>query len=212
VPSADESVDAIADRPLAFFNALLTEHFVLESARGITVNEASSRASLYLMTLSSSLVAFGFLANTHFALYFLAVFIPVVFILGVFTYERLVQTSLEDVVALVSIQRIRRYYGSLLPGAERYFPVPAERAPNEMIGIGQRGYRRGVFFTISSAIAIINSIVAGAGVALLVFQATTNLGASIGAGVATGIVLILGHGAYQESRFGRLSALIGPHR
>ncbi|GIF47726.1 hypothetical protein DFJ67_6616 [Asanoa ferruginea] len=208
MPPADESVDAIADRPLAFFNALLTEHFVLESARGITVNESSSRASLYLMTLSSSLVAFGFLASTHFALYFLAVIIPVVFILGVFTYERLVETSLEDVAALVSIQRIRRYYGTLLPGADRYFPVATERAPNEMIEIGQRGYRRGVFFTISSAIGIINSIVAGAGVALLVYQPTTSLGAAITSGVAVGVVLILLHGVYQMHRYGRQRDII----
>jgi hypothetical protein len=212
VPSADESVDVLADRPLAFFNALLTEHFVLESARGITVNESSSRASLYLMTLSSSLVAFGFLASTHFALYFLAVLIPLVFILGMFTYERLVQTSLEDVVALVSIQRIRRYYGTLLPGAEHYFPVTTGRAPNEMIEIGQRGYRRGVFFTISSAIGIINSIVGGVGVALVVYQPTTSVGAAIAAGVATGVVLILAHGIYQERRYGRLGDVIDAQR
>ncbi|MEV4622276.1 hypothetical protein AB0J74_26630 [Asanoa sp. NPDC049573] len=213
VPPADESVDALADRPLAFFNALLTEHFVLESARGITVNESSSRASLYLMTLSSSLVAFGFLASTHFALYFLAVIIPVVFILGVFTYERLVETSLEDVAALVSIQRIRRYYGTLLPGADRYFPVPtAERAPNEMIDIGQRGYRRGVFFTISSAIAVINSIVAGSGVSLLVYQPTRSIGIAIGTGAATGAVLIVAHGAYQEHRYGRHRDIINAQR
>jgi hypothetical protein len=51
----------------AFFNALLTEHFVLESARSIPVSESSSRASLYLTTLSGSLVAFGFLSSTRFA-------------------------------------------------------------------------------------------------------------------------------------------------
>src|SRR4051795_3244997 len=103
LPDAADSASALADRPLAFYNALLTEHFVLESARGITVSESSSRASLYLMTLSSALVAFGFLASTPFALGFLAVIIPVVVILGIFTYERLVQTSLEDGAALASL-------------------------------------------------------------------------------------------------------------
>ena len=208
LPDAADSGAALADRPLAFYNALLTEHFVLESARGITVSESSSRASLYLMTLSSALVAFGFLASTPFALGFLGVIIPVIVILGIFTYERLVQTSLEDVAALASIQRIRRYYGTLLPGAAAYFPMPAGKAPNELLEIGQRGYRRGVFFTISSAIAIVNSMVAGVGVSLLLHTAVRSLPVVIAAGVAAAIVFILLHGAYQETRYGRQRRLL----
>lgn len=209
LPTADASAAALADRPLAFYNALLTEHFVLESARGITVSESSSRASLYLMTLSSALVAFGFLASTPFALGFLGVIIPVVVILGVFTYERLVQTSLEDVAALASIQRIRRYYASLLPGAERYFPVPGGKAPNELLEIGQRGYRRGVFFTMSSAIAIVNSIVAGVGVSLLVYTVlSAAFAVAIAAGIVAAVVFALLHGAYQETRYGRQRRLL----
>jgi hypothetical protein len=211
LPSADDSARALADRPLAFYNALLTEHFVLESARGITVSESSSRASLYLMTLSSALVAFGFLASTPFAVGFLAVIIPVIVILGVFTYERLVQTSLEDVAALASIQRIRRYYGSLLPGADRYFPIPPGDAPNELLEIGQRGYRRGVFFTISSAIAIVNSIVAGVGVSLLVYVWSAAFPAAIAVGIGAAVVFAILHGAYQETRYGRQRRLLaGP--
>lgn len=208
LPRAAASAAALSDRPQAFYNALLTEQFVLESARGITVSESSSRASLYLMTLSSALVAFGFLAPTPFALGFLGVIIPVVVILGVFTYERLVQTSLEDVAALASIQRIRRYYATLLPGAGDYFPIPAGRVPNELLEIGQRGYRRGVFFTISSAIAIVNSIVAGVGVALLVFVTTRQLAPAVIAAIATAIALAVLHGIYQERRYSRLRRVL----
>lgn len=202
-PRADDSAAALSDRPLAFYNALLTEHFVLESARGVTVSESSSRASLYLMTLSSALVAFGFLASTPYAFGFLGVIIPVVFLLGVFTYERLVQTSLEDVAALASIQRIRAYYSTLLPGAERYFPIPGGAVPNELLEIGQRGYRRGVFFTISSAIGVVNSVLAGAGCALLAYLVTASFAAALAIGVACAIILVVVHGAYQEMRYGR---------
>lgn len=208
LPDADDSAQGLEDRPLAFYNALLTEHFVLESARGITVSESSSRASLYLMTLSSSLVAFGFLAATPFALGFLAVIIPVVVILGVFTYERLVQTSLEDVAALASIQRIRRFYGTLLPGAGRYFPIPPGSVPNELLEIGQRGYRRGVFFTISSAIAIVNSIVAGVGIALLAYTVSHSLTLAILGGLVVAIALAVLHGIYQERRYARQRQLL----
>jgi hypothetical protein len=57
------------DQPLpgqAVMSALMTEHFVLQSARSTTVSEAVGRASVYLTCVSSSLVAFGFFAAaTH---------------------------------------------------------------------------------------------------------------------------------------------------
>jgi hypothetical protein len=209
LPQAWRSAEELSDRPTAFYNALLTEHFVLESARSITVSESSSRASLYLMTLSSSLVAFGFLAQTPIAFGFLGVIIPVVFLLGVFTYERLVETSLEDVVALASIQRIRRFYASLLPGAEAYFPLPrGKHAPNELLEIGREASWRGIFFTTSSAIAVVNSIVAGSGIALAVDVLAFPGLEAIFIGVVAAVVMALLHGAYQIHRYGIVGRMI----
>jgi hypothetical protein len=49
----------------AFMSALVTEHFVLQSARS-TTSEAVGRSAVYLTCVSSSLVAFGFFAAaTH---------------------------------------------------------------------------------------------------------------------------------------------------
>ena len=202
LPDAAVSAAALPDRPAAFLSALLTEHFVLESARGITVTESSSRASLYLTMLSSSLVAFGFLAPTEYAMGFLAVIIPVVVLLGVSTYERLVQTSMEDIAALTAIQRIRRYYGTLLPGAGAYFTMPrGTHAPNELLEIGRRRSWRGIFFTMSSAIAVVNSIVAGAGVALALTQSGADEPAAIAAGILAAMLLAVLHGLYQVHRY-----------
>jgi hypothetical protein len=73
-------------RDQAFFSALTTEHFVLQSVSSTTVSESSSRASLYLMALSSSLVAIGFAAQAPGAFApFVAAVLPAVFILGLFT-------------------------------------------------------------------------------------------------------------------------------
>lgn len=209
LPTPESAIEALQDRPLAFYNALLTEHFVLESARGITVSESSSRASLYLMTLSSALVAFGFLASTSYALGFLGVVIPIVFLLGVFTYVRLVQTSLEDVAALASIQRIRRYYGKLLPGADRYFPIPQGAVPNELLEMGQLGYRRGIFFTISSAIGVVNSMVGGVGVALGVHAVLPDdVRSAFVSGLLAAAFMAALHAWYQARRYTRLRDLI----
>jgi hypothetical protein len=51
-------------RESAFMSALVTEHFVLQSAASTTISEASARASLYLFSLSSALVAMGFAAQS----------------------------------------------------------------------------------------------------------------------------------------------------
>lgn len=205
LPTADQAIEALSDRTAAFYSALMNEHFVLESARGITVSESSSRAALYLTTLSSGLVAFGFLAQTDYALGFLMVIIPVVFLLGVFTYERLIETSLEDVVALEAIQRIRAVYATILPGAAKYFPRPTgPHGPNEMLPIGRRPSWVGVFFTTATTIAVVNSMVAGAGVAIIVVQATAHPASSILTGLGTAALLAVLHGLYQEYRFAAL--------
>jgi len=208
LPTAAESADHL-DRPAAFFSALLTEHFVLESARSITVSESSSRSSLYLTTLSSSLVAFGFLAHTPFALGFLAAIIPVIVLLGVFTYERLVETSLEDVAALAAMQRIRRYYGRLLPGAGTYFTMPRGRhAANELLDIGRAPSWYRLLFTMSSAVAFVNSIVAGAGVAILMDQLGAADPGSIVWGVVATVALAAAHLAYQRRSYRTAHRLI----
>ena len=50
-------------REQAFITVLTTEHFVLQSTRSATIGEANGRAAIYLSTVSSALVAFGFPAH-----------------------------------------------------------------------------------------------------------------------------------------------------
>jgi hypothetical protein len=69
-------------RHAAFMSALVTEHFVLQSAASTTVSEAGSRASLYVFSLSSSLIAMGFTAETDAFATFVAALLPALFVLG----------------------------------------------------------------------------------------------------------------------------------
>jgi hypothetical protein len=210
LPSARESVVALPDRPTAFFNALLTEQFVLQSVRGTTVSESSSRAALYMTTLSGALVGYGFLADTTVASAYLAVVLPIVFLLGAFTWERLVQTGLEDIIAVAGIQRIRGYYATLLPDADYYFPRPGEKtAVNEVLDIGTRSSWRGVVFTTASAVLAVNCIVCGAGVALGLRSAGgLPEAAAIVIGVLSGLVLLVGLASYQIRQFTRVKARV----
>jgi hypothetical protein len=209
LPPARESASALPDRSSAFFSALLTEQFVQQSVRGVTVSESSSRASLYMFTLSSALIAYGFLADTNVSAAYLGVVLPIVFLLGTFTWERLVQTALENIIAVGAIQRIRRYYATLLPGADYFFPQPTDRtAVSELLDIGSRSSWRGVVFTTSSAILTVNCIVGGTGVALGLQEAGLGKAISIVIGVLAGFVLFIAFASYQLRQFRRVSAAV----
>src|SRR4030095_10189841 len=97
--------------------------FNLQSARMGTIAEANGRSTIYLGTLSSAVIAIAFVgqASEMFYLFVLAL-LPPVFLLGVFTYVRLVQTSIEDMVYVVGSFRIREYFLDLDPAAVAFFP------------------------------------------------------------------------------------------
>jgi len=75
----------------ALMSALVTEHFVLQSRASSTISESSSRSTLYLLSLSSSLVALGFATQSSEQAFapFAAALLPTMFLLGLFTVVRL---------------------------------------------------------------------------------------------------------------------------
>jgi hypothetical protein len=111
----------------AFMSALVTEHLALQTIASSTISESGNRAAIYLSALSSALVAMGFASSSPRALAALAFSVfPTVFILGYFTIVRLIDTSVQNIVALRRIEAIRRYYASLLPTAPAYFQPDTE--------------------------------------------------------------------------------------
>jgi hypothetical protein len=172
-----------------FISALVTEHFVLQSARSTTVSEAVGRSAVYLTCVSSSLVAFGFFAAaTHRLAPVLATVLPALIILGVFTFVRLVETAVENVVFLRRIEAIRRYYVTLDPAAAEFFNSPGDTTAAALASTGLRSSNAEIFFTSASMIAAVNSIVVGAGAALLLDTMGVLLPAAVIVGVAAALL------------------------
>ena len=197
------------ERQAAFMSALITEHFVLQAAASATVSEAAARASLYVFSLSSSLVAMGFaLQSAEVFLPFAAALLPAVFLLGVFTFVRLVDTGVEDQQILAGIARIRGYYRTLTPEAAVYFSTESGRWPESPASPGHRfGPRVALFTTAASMIAFINSFVAGAGVTLLAsnFLARGQIVFALFLGIASAVVIVTAFLAFQGWKY-RISA------
>src|SRR5438093_4749359 len=75
----------------ALMSALTTEHMVLQAAASATVSDAAARSSLYVFSLSSSLVAMGFASRSREVFVpFIVTVLPSLFQLGLFTVIRLV--------------------------------------------------------------------------------------------------------------------------
>jgi hypothetical protein len=203
-------------REQAFITALVTEHFALQSARSATIGEANGRAAIYLSAVSSALVAFGFLAQVVTRLDpFVAAVVPALFILGEFTYVRLAANSIENLLALQQIQRIRGYYRGLVPEAEQFFEAPP--ADDEMVAaVASTGVRMtwvGILFTSGSMIAAVNSILGGAGLALLAGRlGRLGAGPAVVVGMAGTLVLFGLHLRYGLRRAAKVGLRPQPMR
>jgi len=102
--------DERPDGRSAFEAGLANEYFALSSLRASSIAEAGTRATLFFTTLTRTVLALGFLAGTTSAVVPVAyAALPIVILLGLLSFLRLVDISIEDVGALRAINRIRTY-------------------------------------------------------------------------------------------------------
>ena len=104
---------------------MTTEHFTLQTARAATVAESNGRSSLFTGAVSSAVVAMAFIGqvsgmNDAFFVFGLVLFPSLIF-LGFVTFDRVLQTALEDWIYASEINRIRHYYAEIAPEMKRYF-------------------------------------------------------------------------------------------
>jgi hypothetical protein len=206
----NESVDQAA-----LLSALTTEHFVLQTAYTSTVTEAAARSTLYVMALSSSLIAMGFLSQSRELFQpFAATVLPVAFLLGLFTVVRLVDTGLESMQYLTGIARIRGFYRTLSAEAAQHFTPEQGRWPEMESPASRLGALSAYLGTMASMIAVVNSVVAGATVNLLVqmFSPTSPKWLGIASGVVLALTLTVAFLIYQRWRFSLFDAVTRPKR
>jgi hypothetical protein len=192
------------DRQQAFMTALATEHFVLQGARGQINAEITGRAALYLATVSSTLIALGFVARDRSAFVpFAAAVLPSLLILGEFTFIRLVAASIEDLQYLYAIQQIRSYYRSLVPHGLTFFAGIAIGNPRIAAthAMGMSSSSLNVVYTAAGMIAAINSILAGIGIALLLRDAGLVIAIAASCGAITASVIYGLHLRWALSRY-----------
>jgi hypothetical protein len=188
----------------ALLTMLTTEHFTLQGSRSTTVSETSSRASLYMGAVSSTLIALGFIAQVSevgdaFDVFALTV-LPTLFALGVFTFVRTVESSVEDILYGRAINRIRAYYLEQAGPEARWFVLGGnDDALGVLANMGIRPSRWQLYFTVSNMIATVNSVVGGSAVAVALGRLLdAPLGVAAAAGAAVAIVSFALHARWDR--------------
>jgi hypothetical protein len=171
-----------------------TEHFNLQTARAVTVSEANGRASIYLAALSGNLIALAFvgqmsrLGATFYA--FALILLPVLAFVGVVTFVRLVQSSIEDLAYANRIALLRSFYLRVSPELEPYLVVARPPAPAHGERLAPGAWQ--LTLTTAGMVAVVNSVVVAACAGLVLEAAGVHslaipvaVGAVIGAGAFT---------------------------
>ena len=174
-----------------------TEHFNLQTARALTVSEANGRATIYLAAVSSNLIALAFIGQMSrlgAAFYaFALILLPVVAFVGVVTFLRLVQSSIEDIAYAHRIGLLRSFYLQISPELEPYLVV-ARRTSAATPSGGERLAPSAwqLTLTVAGMVAVVNSVVVAACAGLVLEAAGVH---SPAVPIAVGIVV--GGGAFS---------------
>jgi hypothetical protein len=200
---------------------LAAEHYSLLATRSMSWNEAFSRTSTFLSTLSAGTVslalagpamAFGS-AFTLFAL----VILSVILFLGIATYVRLVQVNNEDLYWVYGMNRIRGAYARMVPGIEHEFitghSVDAAGFARTFgaINVTTQVSALHALITTPAIVGVIASVVFGVIVGLVTAQIAASEVVAVLAGAAgavVGILLMLRYGMREYRKFvARMSSL-----
>jgi hypothetical protein len=186
-----------------------TEHFVLQGARAATIAESNGRANMFLAAVSGGVVALGLVATASSlgaAFYgFGLVLLPTLAFVGLVTFERSLQSSIEDTEYARRIALLRRYYFEHAPEVAQYLlsAPPAERLLMQRVpGDRWQGYR-----TVAGMVAVITAVLAGSTAALaaiLIFD--HSLAAAVISGTLVALPTMLAMIRYQDSAWDRAAA------
>ncbi len=174
------------------------------------IKPANGRCTRFIGAVSGALIASAFTGQgsrmgTAFFVFSL-VLLPSLFLMGLITFERVLQSGIEDLTYARGITRIRRLYLETAPQLQPYFLLAADdksRRPMLKVGIHPSWWQ--VFLTTAGMIAAINSVLVGVFVGLLLSALFTfPLLACTSAGVLTFLVSFGIHQRYQWGQWSRL--------
>jgi hypothetical protein len=168
-PDAESDSAQAQELPESALSIVTTEHFTLQGARAATISESTGRASMFLSAVSGGLVALGLIATaTHVGSAFYAfglALLPTLALIGLMTFERVLQSGIEDHGYARRISQLRGFYFEQVPQLTSYMP----RAPAQE-QLSARGLSHGRvqgFLTAAGMVAVVTAVLVGGFAGLL---------------------------------------------
>jgi hypothetical protein len=177
--------------PPAAVPFVTTEHFVLQGARAVTIAESTGRATMFLASVSGGLIALGLVATASrvgTAFYaFGLVLLPTLAFVGFATFERVLQSAMDDLSTARRIALLRTYYFDNAPELSSYLVrvTPSERLRAQGVMAGGRQ----AFRTVAGMIGVITAVLAGSAAALIGLLVSDH---SLAAAVISGAAVAIG--------------------
>jgi hypothetical protein len=151
---------------------LTTEHYNLQNGRANTISDASGRANLFIGAVSITLVALGFFGQaagfgTPFFIFSLILF-PTLYFLGFVTFERTLQSTIEDITYARGMSRLRHLFLEYAPDLAPYIILSSTDDAAVTLGkMGMQATPWQIILGTAGTIAVVNSVVGGAFIGLL---------------------------------------------
>jgi hypothetical protein len=225
-PRLERDIDGpTAPRPAAVTFAT-TEHFTLQVARGATIAESTGRATMFLGAVSGGLIALGLIATADrvgTAFYaFGLLLLPTLAFTGLVTFERVLQSGIEDLRYARRIAQLRGYYLDEAPELTPYLLSVLEHRQTDLpqpppdAGVKQhrlqvqglwggawQGYR-----TVAGMVAVITAVLAGSAIGLLTaIVSAHSLAAALTAGGVAAVATLAALMRYQGSAWERSASI-----
>ena len=188
--------------------AVSAEYFALQSLRASSISESSARASLFFTAITGTLVALGLLSNSlpHSQLVWVAVGAsPVLGFVGLTSFLRITETSIEDVAALRAMNTLRMWMVTTAPqlGALIRVQTRPDQPSNEFVNTGARESPLRILFTLGSTVGTVNSaqLAVASGLVLNIVGLPPTASLLVAAALGTGLLYL--HARYQLRRFVR---------
>ena len=188
---------------------MTTEHYNLQSGRAMTIAEANGRASLFVGAVSSGLVALALVGQlshlgTAFFVFSLVV-LPTLVVMGLITFERVLQAGKADLVYARGINRIRHLYLEYAPQMQPYFILSTHDDTEETLR-HEVLYPSWVqsFLTMAGMVGMINSVLAGSFAGVLLVVLAFPLWVCTSAGGIVFLASVALHQLYQLGEWRRM--------
>jgi hypothetical protein len=176
------------------------EHWSLLATRGGLWQEIFSRTGTFLAIVSAAVVALSLVVQAtgfgqNFRIVALLV-LPLVLLVGMATYTRLLEADIEDAWLVIGMNRLRHAYVDLVPGLEQYLVTgyhDDEAGLLQTYGYGRRIGAAHLFGGSPVIVGVVNAVISGVTAVIIAstFNAPDWLQIAAGVVVALAVAVLL---------------------